>query len=174
VLKIKIMKAHTIFFGTCLMSILFSSCSDDFDLEFPAPNPASTSYRPAPVVIALNPTEQRLRGTWFLRTMATKDTLYNDSVLNHNRTIEFTDMAYPGSGKPVLYDYAVLYAKATPDIFLISANEEYSAPDSLTFKIYFSGYYLGPDSVKFKIGSLTYNELTLLDTIEQKSWKFIR
>jgi hypothetical protein len=160
------MKAFYIFTVLFLASIYFVGCSDDFDLEFPANTNSPAGSRPSPSVISLNPTEQKLRGTWYLQTMSTKDTLYNDSLYNRNRSVEFTEITYPGRNRPILNDYALLYAKSTPDAYGLMANEEYSAPAPAIFTIYYSGYYIGPDSATFRISSLSANELVIQDTVQ--------
>ena len=110
----------------------------------------------------------------YLRTMSTKDTLYNDSLFNRNRSVEFSEFAYTGRNRPILNDHALLYAKGAPDIYGLGANKEYSAPDPSILTIYYSGYYIGPDSVTFRISSLSANELVIQDTVQMKHWKFLR
>ena len=168
------MKAFYIFTALFLASIYFVGCSDDFDLEFPANTNSPAGSQIVLSVFPLNPTEQRLRGTWYLRTMSTKDTLYNDSLFNRNRSVGFTEFAYPGRNRPILHDYAFLYAKYTPDVYGLGANEEYSAPDPAILTIYYSGYYIGPDSATFRISSLTASELIIQDTVQMKQWRFLR
>jgi hypothetical protein len=95
-------------------------------LEFPANAISPTAPGPTPSAISLNPIEQKLRSTWYLRQMSIKDTLYNDSLIIRNRLVEFSEFAYPSRNRPILNDHALLNAKGDPDIYGLWASEEYT------------------------------------------------
>lgn len=160
-----------------LSNLVFIGCTDDFDLEFPAPvsspgGGAVTVLSP----VALNPTEQKLRGEWYLRSMSTKDTLYNDSIFNRSKTIRFTEFADPGKTRPIVYDYMGLYARLTPDssAYDVITDETWQAPDSSTLKIFYEGYYLSAETITFGIVKLAPYQLTIVDSMTGKQWNFER
>jgi hypothetical protein len=160
-----------------LSSLAFIGCSDEFDLEFPAPEPSprgGVTVVSSPV--ALNPTEQKLRGEWYLRSMSAKDTLYNDSVFNRSKTITFSEFAVSGKTRPILFDYMGLYARLTPDssVFVVMSDETWQAPDSSTLKIFYEGLYFPADTVTFGIEKLALYQLTIVDSTTGKKWNFER
>ena len=102
--------------------------------------------------MTLNPTEQKFRGQWFLRSMATRDTLYNDSIENGKLTISFTEFGKSGDPLPLFNENVRLYAKATPDSAWGAAGyETYRAFDSATLIIYFKVMNLSPSYTEFRI-----------------------
>ena len=159
-----------------LSSIIFIGCTEEIDMEFPARPPVvvgTVSLTQMP----LNPTEQKLRGQWFLRSMVTMDTLYNDSVENHKLNVRFTEFAWPGQSFPILEENMGLYAKATPDTLMgISINETWQAPDSSTLIIqYKGGIFIYIDSaIHLQITRLEPYNLNLKDSLTGKEWKFVR
>lgn len=159
-----------------LSSVIFFSCSDEFELQFtiPAPVGTATVYL---TLVPLNPTEQKLRGEWFLRSMVTRDTVYNDSAMNHNLNLKFTEFAYPGQSLPILDENMRLYAKATPDsAYGLIINETYQAPDSSTLIINYKGgaYVTLDSSIRLQITKLELYNLNLRDSLTGKEWKFVR
>lgn len=159
-----------------LCSVTFISCTDEFDLEFPAPVPPA-NVQVNLTLVPLNTTEQKLRGEWFLRSLVTRDTVYNDSLYNHLRSVRFTEFAWPGQTMPILDDYTNLFTKATPDsiFYLPSNNETFQAPDPSTLIIYFDGGVpQGGSTIRLQITYLEIYNLNLRDSVTGKEWKFVR
>jgi len=159
-----------------LCSVTFISC--DIEIEVRDIEPVRAIASPVNLtLVPLNPTEQKLRGQWFLRSMVTMDTLYNDSVENHKLNVRFTEFAWPGQSFPILEENMGLYAKATPDTLMgISINETWQAPDSSTLIIqYKGGIFIYIDSaIHLQITRLEPYNLNLKDSLTGKEWKFVR
>jgi hypothetical protein len=65
------MKHFKIASNIFLSGLLFLGCTDEFDMEFPTRQPTYQGTINLKQV-TLNPTEQRLKGEWYLRSMSTK------------------------------------------------------------------------------------------------------
>ena len=157
-----------------LSGLLLLGCTDDFDMEFPQrePNYGGTINL---TQVALNPTEQRLRGQWYLRSMSTKDSAYNDSTFNRQRTINFSEFANQDETSPILHDYMSLYAKLTPDSMAhFATRETWNAPDPSTLRIMYTGFYAPDGVVSFEITKLEFFQLTLVDNSTGRKWNFER
>jgi len=155
-----------------LCSITFISCTDEFDLEFPAPVPPA-NIQVNLTLVPLNPTEQKLRGEWF---WVMRDSVNNDSVKTL-WTIKFTEFARPGQTLPELENNLDIYTINTRDeVFFGLYNRTYQAPDSSTLIIYLKGgvYTTIDSAIRLQITRLEPYILNLRDSQTGKEWKFVR
>jgi hypothetical protein len=169
------MKYTKVFISSVVICLFLIGCTKE-DLEFwgaippigPQPNPK--------ISIALNPTEARLFGKWYLRSMSTKDSTYNDSAWNRNFYIDFTNMAHSSKTMPIINDVAMLALKGTPPEHNIMGTENYyGAADSGKLRIAFKvPNYYAVDTVVFSITTLNDSNLVLADSAEKKQWVFYR
>lgn len=168
------MKHYKIVSKFFLSALLFSGCTDKIDMEFPArePNYQGTINLS---VVALNPTEQRLRGEWYLRSMSTPDSVFSDSIVNRSKKIGFSEFAFAGETHPIFQDFMGLYARLLPDSSVYTARTEtWYAPDSSTLKINFKEFNRPEGTVSFEIANLALYQLTLVDNSTGRKWNFER
>jgi hypothetical protein len=151
------------------------SCTDEIAPMVPLP-PRQPDPLPPTTLISVNTTEAKLKGLWYLRSMTTVDTTFNDSIFNRSRFIEFSDIGYSSQNMPMVKDDANLSAKGLPtDAFRINQDAYYKAPDSGNLRIIFSYFFAPtPDTSYFTISSLSGQSLVLTDSVQKKQWKFYR
>ena len=168
------MKHFQIFSTIFLSGLLFLGCT--LDLDFPILKPdiqVSSNFSR----VELNPTEQRLKGQWYLRSMSTKDSVYNDSISNRQKTINLWEVADPDdiNPNPILIDNMSLYARVTPDTMAYYAGREtWNAPDPSTMRIIYKGFYEPGGTASFGIAKLELYQLTLVDSSTGWTWNFER
>jgi hypothetical protein len=168
------MKPFKIVSNIFLSVLLFVGCTDEFDMEFPTRQPTYQGTINLTQVM-LNPTEQILKGKWFLRSMSTKDSVYNDSILNRQKTIRFTEFAYPGETYPILEDDMGLYKRVTPGSYVyFERNITWYAPDSSTMTINYKEFNGTKGTLSFGIAMLELYQLTLVDNSTGTIWNFER
>ena len=168
------MKHFKIVSNIFISGLLFLGCTDEFDMEFPTRQPTYQGTINL-IQVTLNPTEQRLKGQWYLRSMSTKDSVYNDSILNRQKTIRFTEFAYPGETYPILEDDMGLYKRVTPGSYVyFERNITWYAPDSSTIRINYNQFFGPIGMVSLGITKLELYQLTLLDDSTGTIWNFER